>query len=81
MIYPEITYKIRSIAYDIFSKVIGNWNEDVYEDIYFDALINKSLNVTRQKEFEVYYKEIRVGLYRTDLIVDNKIILELKTVP
>ena len=56
MIYPEITYKIRSIAYDIFSKVIGNWNEDVYEDIYFDALINKSLNVTRQKEFEVYYK-------------------------
>ena len=33
MIYPETVYKIRGIVFDIFNNVVGNWNENVFENI------------------------------------------------
>ncbi|NCO55635.1 MAG: hypothetical protein COZ21_12210 [Bacteroidetes bacterium CG_4_10_14_3_um_filter_31_20] len=81
MIYPKTVYKIRGIVFDIFNNVVGNWSEDVFEEILKDALEDNDFSVEQQKEFEVYFKGNRVGLYRTDLIVDNKIIIELKVVP
>ena len=81
MFNPELVYKIRGIVFDVYNNIIGSWNEEVIENILFDVLRDKELFVERQKEFEVFYKGNRVGLYRTDLIVENKIVLELKTVP
>ena len=75
MIYPELVYKIRGIVFDIFNNVVENWNEDVFENILTDALRDNDFSVEQQKEFEVIFKENRVGLYRTDLIVDYKIII------
>lgn len=80
MIFPELTYKIRGIAYDIFNNVIGDWNENVYEEIFLNSLKDNALKVKQQIVFEIFYKDKRVGLYRTDLIVEDKIILELKVV-
>lgn len=80
MIFPELTYKIRGIAYDIFNNVIGDWNENVYEEIFLNSLKDNALKVEQQIVFEIFYKDKRVGLYRTDLIVEDKIILELKVV-
>lgn len=80
MIFPELTYKIRGIAYDIFNNVVGDWNEDVFEEIFFSTLKDKKLKVEQQSEFVVIFKDNQVGLYRTDLIVENKIIIELKVV-
>ena len=81
MYEKELVYKIRGAVFDIYNNVTGNWKEEVYEDILFDALSDNGLKVERQKEFEVFYKGNRIGLYRTDLIVEDKIILELKAVP
>ncbi len=81
MIYSESVYKIRGIVFDIFNNVVGNWNEAVFEEILNDTLKDNGFRVEQQKEFEVIFKENRVGLYRTDLIVDSKIIIELKAVP
>ena len=81
MLYPNITYIIRQTVFDIFNNVVGNWSEEIYENILCDALLEKSLKFERQKEHEVMYKDHRVGLFYTDLIVENKIILELKSVP
>ena len=53
----------------------------MYEKILFDVLINKGLKVESQVEYTVLYKGNKVGLFRTDLIVGNRIILELKVVP
>ena len=81
MYEKELVYLIRGAVFDIFNNVTGNWDEETYEDILCDALMEKKLNVERQKEYEVLYKGNRVGFYKTDLIVENKIILELKAVP
>lgn len=81
MFEPDLAYKIRGSVFDIYNNIIGSWSEKDYEDILFDALASSGLNVERQKEFIVYYKGNKVGFYKTDLIVEDKIILELKAVP
>jgi len=81
MYEKELVYKIRGIIFDIYNNIAGNWSENDYEDVLFDALQASGIKVERQKEFEVLYKGNRVGLYRTDLIAEDKIILELKAVP
>ena len=81
MIEKDLVYKIRVVAFDIFNNTVGKWPEEAFENMMFDALLAKGLKVERQKEFEVYYKGTRVGLYRTDLAVENLIVIELKSVP
>ena len=55
--------------------------ESVYEEILFTELIDKGLSVSRQQKIPVYWKgkEIKIA-FRADLIVDDKLIIEIKSV-
>ena len=55
--------------------------ESVYEEILFFELKNKGLFVERQKVIPVIWKSLKMELgFRADLIVENKVIIELKSV-
>jgi len=55
--------------------------ESVYEEILFYELINKGFKVERQKQMPVVWKDKTLDLgFRTDLIVENKVIIEIKSV-
>lgn len=55
--------------------------ESVYEEVLFYELKRIGLNVERQKALPVIWKDIKMDLgYRTDLIVENKVIIEIKSV-
>lgn len=55
--------------------------ESVYEEILFFELTEKGFKVDRQKQLPVTWKDKTLNLgYRTDLIVENKVIIEIKSV-
>jgi GxxExxY protein len=55
--------------------------ESAYEECLFYELIKSGLSVTKQKPMPLVYEEKRLDLgYRIDLFVDNKIIIEVKSV-
>ncbi|WP_262732042.1 GxxExxY protein [Gaetbulibacter sp. NE] len=55
--------------------------ESVYEEILYTELIRIGLNVERQKSLPVVWKNRKLDLgFRTDLIVENKVIIEIKSV-
>jgi GxxExxY protein len=55
--------------------------ESVYEEVLYYELTRIGLNVERQKALPVIWKDIKMDLgYRTDLIVENKVIIEIKSV-
>ena len=55
--------------------------ESVYEEILYHELTEVGLSVERQKGLPVYWKGKKLDLgFRTDLIVENKIIIEIKSV-
>ena len=52
--------------------------ESVYEKALKQELLSRGFGVISQQEIEVYYQGNSVGKFRTDLIVNNRVIIELK---
>ena len=78
LIYKEDFYKIKAACIEV-RKVLGNgFLEKVYENALKYELEQNGFQVENQKEIEVFYKKINVGKYFPDLIIDEKIIIELK---
>lgn len=69
-------------AFDIHSKLGPGLYESVYETIMEHELINKfHLSVQRQTPLPVIWKDQKLDIgFRTDLIVENKCIIEIKSV-
>ncbi len=77
----EISYKIRGIVYDIYNELGPGLLESVYEEILFYELQNAGLKTERQKSIPVIWKDIKMDHgFRADLIVENKVIIEIKSV-
>jgi len=55
--------------------------ENVYLQCLYYELINTGLKVEREKPLPVIYKEVRMDIgYRMDLLVEDKVVVELKAV-
>lgn len=77
----EISYKVRGIVFDIYNTVGIGLYESVYEEILYYELIKSGLKVKRQVEIPIYWKEIKFEkAFRADLIIENKVIIEIKSV-
>jgi GxxExxY protein len=79
--YEELTYTINGCLFTVYNTLGNIWPEQVYEQALDMELQAHGVKTERQKEFEVFYFGKRVGHYRLDLLVEDKIILELKAVP
>lgn len=78
--HKEITDQIIKAFYEVYNELGFGFLESVYEKALFIVLSQYGLQVEKQKEIEVYFRDDIIGNFRTDLIVENKVILELKAV-
>jgi len=77
-LYTDLTSNIIKCFYKIYNELGYGFLEKVYENALKIELESKGLFVEKQKPIAVYYKEHLVGEYFADLIVESKVILELK---
>jgi len=55
--------------------------ESAYQECLFYELINEELNVVREKPMPIVYKDVKLDHgYRLDLLVEDKVVIEIKTV-
>jgi|SRR5690554_668885 len=78
MYEEELTYKIRSCVYEVYRTLGSGFLEAVYQNALRNELYLQGLNAKAEVLLPVYYKKNLVGEYRADLIVEDKILLELK---
>ena len=76
--YSEMTNKIINCFYKVYNILGYGFLEKVYENALKMELENNGFSVEAQKPIKVLYLEKIVGEYFADLVVDNKIIIELK---
>jgi GxxExxY protein len=77
----HITYDIIGAAYKVHTKLGPGLLESTYEVCLEYELLKKDLIVERQKALPVIYEEIELNAgYRIDLLVENAVIIELKSV-
>ena len=79
--YEDLTYTINGCLFTVYNTLGNIWAEEIYEKAVQTEAQSQGLKVERQKEYEVFYFEERVGYYRLDLLIDDKVIVELKAVP
>lgn len=80
LLHSELTKSIIKIFYRVYNELGYGFLERVYQNALYYELKSSGFQVEARKSIKVYYKEIEVGEYFSDLIVDDKIILELKAV-
>ena len=77
----EYTYRILHCAYTVYDELGPGLLESIYEEALARELSDNGFYVERQKSVPVFYKGERLGNdLRLDLIVDGRVILELKSV-
>ena len=79
--YEDLTYTINGCLFSVYNTLGNIWKEEVYEKALHLELQSQGLQAERQKEFEVFYFDKRVGHYRVDLLVAENVIVEIKAVP
>jgi len=79
-LYQELTSNIISCFYKVYNTLGFGFLEKVYENALLFELSTSGLFVERQKPIKVHYEDILVGEYFADLIVENKVIIEIKAV-
>ena len=80
MEYRELTEKIIGCAYRIYNTMGFGFLESVYEKCMLIELRKEGLNAESQKPITVTYDNENVGEFIADIIVEDTIILELKSV-
>jgi len=77
----EITYEIRGAIYSVYNELGPGLLEKVYEAALIYELRKRGLKVESQKAIDVVYDGQKLPVdYRLDLLVEDKVIVELKSV-
>lgn len=80
IIHKELSYKIIELALEVHNELGCGFLEKVYENALMILLDREGIAARQQVPADVYFQNKVVGQYFADILVDNKIILELKTV-
>ena len=78
--YKEITDIILRSFYEAYNELGDGFLESVYENALYIVLTGYGLCVEKQKDIPVFFRSKVIGDFKTDLIVNEKVIVELKAV-
>ena len=78
MLHSHITERIIKAFYTVYNTLGYGFLEKVYENALIIELQHLGLRVAQQQKIKVYYNEQQVGEYYADIIVENKVIIEIK---
>lgn len=78
--HSELTERIIKEAYYVYNKLGYGFLEKVYENAMFIRLKNTGFNVSQQYPVNVYFENELVGEYFADILIEEKVILELKAI-
>lgn len=80
MINEEITGAIFNASFEVSNGLGAGFLESVYEKALIVALAQRGLNVSAQVPLKVRFRNVIVGDFFADLIVEDKVLIELKAV-
>lgn len=76
--HTDLTEKIISAFYKVYNTLGFGFLEKVYANALMHQLVMDGLRVEKEKQIKVYYEEKMVGEYYADIMVEGKVIIEIK---
>ncbi len=78
LLEEDLTYQVRGAVYEVYEQLGHGYLEKVYERAPVAELGQRGLRARPQVPFVVRYKETAVGEYYVDVLIEDKIVVELK---
>ena len=75
----SITKRIIGCCFEVHKGIGPGFNEKIYHNALKLLFKEKGLRYETEKEFEVFYLNKKIGSFRTDLVVEDKVIVEIKS--
>jgi len=80
LLHGELTYKLRGLFFDIRNTYGPGQKENIYGNLLTEALKENKIPFAKEKIINIYTPNKKVaGTYKPDFVVDNKIIVEIKS--
>ena len=76
--HSELTSSILNCCFEVMKELGPGFVESVYKNALLIAMRQKGLQVEVERSFEVMFRGTVIGRYRTDLVVGQAVIVELK---
>ena len=80
MLFEELTGKILESCFEVSRELDAGFLKSVYEKALMVALKQKGFNAVSQFPLEVKFRDVIVGKFYADILVEGKVIVELKAV-
>jgi len=76
----DLTKKIIGLAMQVHNEIGPGYQESIYHNAMIVILESKGYKFETEKEIDIFFQNKLVGLFRLDLLIENKIVVELKAV-
>ncbi len=80
IIHKELSYEIVGAALEVHKNLGPGFTENIYEEAFCRELRLRGIPFQRQMPVEIGYKGETIGKYQLDLLVDDKVVVELKAI-
>jgi len=80
ILYKELSYKLVGCFFEVYNRLGPGHKEDIYQKALSKEFKLQNIQYETKKRLKIDYKGEVVGIYEPDFIIENKIIVELKSV-
>ena len=80
LIYKEEVYEIINCAMEVLNELGHGFHEKIYENALCVEFDLRGIKYTQQQQFDIEYKNNKVGEYVPDLVVYDKIVIDTKVI-
>jgi GxxExxY protein len=75
----SVTESIIGCCFEVHREIGPGFNEKIYHNALRLLFDQKGLRHQTEREFEVFYLKRKIGSFRADLVVEDKVIVEIKS--
>ncbi|MBN1384210.1 MAG: GxxExxY protein [Elusimicrobia bacterium] len=75
-----LTDKIIGVCFQVHNKLGPGFNEKIYSNALKIIFDNLGIHYETEKEFSITFQDKKIGKFRADLVIENSLIIELKSV-
>lgn len=80
-LHEKESYEIRGACFAVYNALGGGIQEKIIERALFKELTDRKLSAQKQARVDVFYNDAKIGVYVPDLVVNEKIMVEIKSKP
>lgn len=81
LLYKVLAYKIVGCFYEAYNTLGPAHKEQIYQKALALEFKSKGIFFNDKKRLKIKYKEEEIGIYQPDFIIEDKIIIEIKSLP